>query len=170
MNYHLYQNVSEIDKVNLTFDKKCEVLLMFTKELSANILKIVNERDMTLVSLAEAAGLTREYVGNIASGKQVPTLTSFEKICSALELEPNDLLVNEKSKTGERAKAMRVNTSYCQKKGDISSYIPICPNCNSLLQNSWQSYCDYCGQKLSWERYIKSNVTMDLPHRKSFKD
>lgn len=139
---------------------------MFAKEFASNLLRVVNERNMTLVSLAEASGLTREYIGNIASGKQVPTLTSFEKICSALELEPNDLLINDKSKIGERAKVMRVNTVYCQRKGNVISYIPVCPCCNSLLPNDWQSYCDKCGQRLSWERYINSKVTMEKPQRK----
>ena len=139
---------------------------MFSKELSAKLLKIIDERDMTLVSLAEASGLTREFIGKIASGKQVPTLNSFEKICSALELEPNDLLINDKSKNGEKSKAMEVNTAYCNQKGNIYTYIPICPSCNTLLHNDWQSYCDNCGQKLSWKNYIDSTVVMKKPCKK----
>lgn len=141
---------------------------MFSKELSAKLLKIIDEREMTLVSLAEAAGLTREFIGKIASGKQVPTLNSLEKICSALELEPNDLLISEKSKSKEKSQAMRVNTVYCSRKGNIYSYIPICPSCNTLLHNDWQSYCDNCGQKLSWKRYIDSKVIMEKPSKKHF--
>ena len=141
---------------------------MFTKELSTKLLNIIDERNMTLESLSEAAGLSRKFIGNVTSGKQVPTLSSFERICSALELEPNDLLINSKSKTADKSKPMRVDTVYCQRKDNVYSYIPVCPRCNSLLDNDWQSYCDTCGQKLSWKRYIDSKVVTDKPPKKQF--
>lgn len=139
---------------------------MFSKELSTKILKLIDERNMTLESLSEASGLSRRFLNNVTSGKQVPTLNSFEKICSALELEPNDLLINEKSKSSEKSKAIQVNSVYCHREGNVYSYIPVCPHCNSLLSNDWQSYCDYCGQRLSWERYFDSNLTFEKPQRK----
>lgn len=141
---------------------------MFTKELSTKLLKIIDERNMTLESLSEAAGLSRKFIGNVTSGKQVPTLNSFERICSALELEPNDLLINSKSKTTDKSKAMYVDTSYCNLKSNVVTYIPVCPRCNSLLDNDWQSYCDDCGQKLSWKRYTNSRVVTDKPPKKQF--
>lgn len=139
---------------------------MFTKEFQANLLRLIDEKEMTVESLARASGLTREFLSRMLSGKQVPTITSLEKICSAVEAEPNDLLINKKSRKGERAKAVRVNTVYCRRQDKVYSYIPVCPSCNSLLSNDWQSYCDICGQRLSWERYIDSKVTMVKPERK----
>lgn len=139
---------------------------MFSKELATKILKLIDERNMTLESLSEVSGLSRRFINNVTSGKQVPTLNSFEKICSALELEPNDLLINDKSKNEERSIAMCVNTVYCNNKENPSTYIPICPYCNTLLQNDWQSYCDNCGQKLSWKRFINSKIVMQKPRRK----
>ncbi|MBE6809047.1 MAG: helix-turn-helix transcriptional regulator [Ruminococcaceae bacterium] len=142
---------------------------MFVKELASNILKVIDENNMTLESLSEKSGLSRRFINNIISGKQVPTINSLEKLCSALELEPNDLLINCKSKDKDRSVAMYVNTVYCNKRENIYTYTPICPYCNSLLQNHWQSYCDNCGQKLSWKHLINSNVIMKKP-QKNFKD
>ena len=141
---------------------------MFSKELATKILKLIDERNMTLESLSEISGLSRRFINNVTSGKQVPTLNSLEKLCSALELEPNDLLISDKSKNKERSLAMYVNTIYCRQQENLSIYIPICPFCNTPLQNDWQSYCDNCGQKLSWKHYLNSKVIMQKPSRKQF--
>lgn len=139
---------------------------MFSKELAIKILKLIDEKNMTLEALSEVSGLSRRFITNVISGKQVPTLNSFEKICSALELEPNDLLISDKSKNEERSIAMSVNTVYCCNQENLSTYIPICPHCNTLLQNDWQSFCDNCGQKLSWKHFLKSKVIMQKPQKK----
>ena len=148
---------------------KCEVSTMFSKELATRILKLIDERNMTLESLSEASGLSRRFINNVTSGRQVPTLNSLEKLCSALELEPNDLLISDKSKNDERSTAMCVNTVYCKIQENLSTYIPVCPYCNTLLQNDWQSYCDDCGQKLSWKHYINSKIVVQKPARKQLK-
>lgn len=148
---------------------KCEVSTMFSKELAVKILKLIDKNNMTLEALSEASGLSRKFITNITSGKQVPTLNSLEKLCSALEVEPNDLLINDKSKNEERSIAMFVNTVYCNNPKRSFAYTPICPHCNYPLQNSWQSYCDNCGQKLSWKHFSDSKVIMEKPPRKQLK-
>ena len=139
---------------------------MFVKELSVNILKIIDERNMTMDVLSEKSGLSRRFITNITSGKQVPTITSLEKLCSALELDPNDLLINEKSKNEQRALPMCVDAVYCNIEENLTMYTPICPCCNSLLQNMWQSHCDNCGQKLSWKHFLNSKAIMQEPLKK----
>ena len=143
---------------------------MFVKELSANLLKIIDERNMTMEVLSEKSGLSRRFITNITSGKQVPTITSLERLCSALEIDPNDLLINEKSKNEQRSVPMCVNAVYCAIEENLTSYTPICPLCNSLLQNNWQSHCDNCGQKLSWKHFLDSKVIMHEPLKNVFKD
>lgn len=139
---------------------------MFTKELSTKIEKLMEERKLTVESLATSAGLTREYVTKVKNGKQVPTLTSFEKLCSALEVEPNDLLLNKKSLQQSKAVAKRVNIMYCPKDKKGQTYYPVCPTCNALLYTDWESHCSFCGQKLSWVDFVNSQVTNDKPKRK----
>lgn len=142
---------------------------MFSKELAVKILKLIDKNNMTLEALSEASGLSRKFINNITNGKQVPTLNSLEKLCSAFEVEPNDLLINEKSLDHERSTAMFVNTVYCSNLKSPFAYTPICPHCNSLLQNNWQSYCDNCGQKLSWKHFTDSKVIMEKPSKKQLK-
>ena len=143
---------------------------MFANELPTKILKLIDEKNMTIEALSEASGISRKFITNITSGKQVPSLHTLEKLCSALEVEPNDLLINDKSKDVERSVAMYVNTTYCDTHKKPFTYTPVCPNCNSLLQNNWQSYCDICGQKLSWKNYLHSKVIMQKPRRKGTKE
>ena len=142
---------------------------MFSKELATKILKLIDERNMTLEALAKSSGLSRKFINNVTSGKQIPTLTSLEKLCSALEVEPNDLLINDKSKKEERSVAMFVDTVYCNIAENPPTYTPICPYCNSLLHNDWQSFCDNCGQKLSWKHFLKSKSITKKPQRKTIR-
>ena len=60
---------------------------MFSKELAVKILKLLDKNNMTLEDLSEASGLSRKFITKITSGKQIPTLNSLEKLCSALEVE-----------------------------------------------------------------------------------
>lgn len=142
---------------------------MFANELPTKILKLIDEKNMTIEALSKASGISRRFITNITSGKQVPSLHTLEKLCSALEVEPNDLLINDKSKNEERSVAMCVNTTYCNNQKTPFTYTPVCPYCNSLLQNNWQSYCDICGQKLSWKHFINSKIIMQKPQRKNIK-
>ena len=138
---------------------------MFTKELSAQMLRIIGQRNMTLEQISELTGMSRKFVSNIVNEKQVPSISSLEKICAALELEPNDLLLSEKSKTSGKTEPMRVSKVYCNTKSYIRSVTPVCPSCNSLLSGELQSHCDYCGQRLSWQRYNESDITFEKPKK-----
>ena len=143
---------------------------MFSKELASKILKLIDEKNITLEALSKWSGLSRKFISNVTSGKQVPTLNSLEKLCSALEVEPNDLLINDKSKASERSVAMLVDTVYCNIGKNPPTYTPVCPLCNALLQNNWQSYCDICGQKLSWKHFLNSKVIMNKPTKNSLRN
>lgn len=138
---------------------------MFTKELSTQMLRIIGQRNMTLEQISELTGMSRKFVSNIVNEKQVPSISSLEKICAALELEPNDLLLSEKSKTLGKSEPMRVSKLYCDTKSHIRSVTPVCPSCNSLLSSELQSHCDYCGQRLSWHRYNESDITFEKPKK-----
>ena len=116
---------------------------------------------MTLESVAEATGLTYRFISNVTRGVQVPGLDSFEKICAGLEVEPNDLLINEKSRSKEKAHPMKIKKVYCKRKGNLVAYIPICPSCESSLRREYENYCEKCGQKLSWSNYEDSELIMD---------
>lgn len=135
---------------------------MFTKELSFQMLKIIDQRKLTLEKLSEATGMSRKFIGNIINGKQVPSLDSFEKICSALELEPNDLLLNEKSKALGKTAPMCVDKVLLKQN---SIHTPLCPACSSALSSELQSYCDVCGQHLSWKKYNKSDIILENPRK-----
>ncbi len=137
---------------------------MFTKELSIQMLKVIDQRKLTLEKVSEASGLSRKFIGNIVNGKQVPTLDSFEKICAALELEPNDLLLSEKSKASDKSTKC-VCQIYCKSTPQAQKATPICPSCKSPLTSELQSYCDACGQRLSWKKYIHSDITFENPRK-----
>lgn len=37
---------------------------------------------------------------------------------------------------------------------------PICPRCRQSMDREYMSYCDRCGQKLSWEQLDNATILM----------
>ncbi len=126
---------------------------MFKKELSNQLLKIINDKNLTVSSLASLSHISREYLTNVISEKHSISIDVLENLCSALETSPDELLLSEKSKSPEKSKAMQVNTIL----SDEATYYPLCPDCNKPLIKEYQAFCDNCGQRLSWKEYVYAN-------------
>ncbi len=112
---------------------------------------------MTQEQLADACDLSRRFVGSIVRRKANPTVDCFEKICAALEVTPNELLISkaaldhvEKTKPKQVRQALRNEAASC--------VFPICPSCKKTMEREYQAYCDRCGQFLSWKGYSKAEV------------
>lgn len=37
---------------------------------------------------------------------------------------------------------------------------PVCPRCGITLEREYQSYCDRCGQRLSWRSLRKAKIVL----------
>jgi transcriptional regulator with XRE-family HTH domain len=48
---------------------------------------------MTQMRLAEKAGISIGFVGDIEAGKKFPSAKTIQKLCDALSLEPHELFV-----------------------------------------------------------------------------
>jgi len=51
-----------------------------------------NERGLSQRSLAEKAGISREYLARLEAGRQDPTLSTLEKLARALGVKPGRLI------------------------------------------------------------------------------
>lgn len=61
--------------------------------LAKRVSNIRKEKKLTQAQLAEKANLTNNYISNIETHHSIPSLETLVKICNALEVTPNDLLV-----------------------------------------------------------------------------
>ena len=52
------------------------------------------KKGLTQSKLAEKAEISNNYVSNIENSHSIPSLETLVKICVALEITPNDLLLN----------------------------------------------------------------------------
>jgi transcriptional regulator with XRE-family HTH domain len=58
----------------------------------ASVRRVRNEYDWTQEDLADRAGLTTTYVGQVERGDKVPSLTVVLKLAHALQVLPAELL------------------------------------------------------------------------------
>jgi len=49
-------------------------------------------------------------------------------------------------------------------------YFPVCPRCGISIEREYMSYCDRCGQKLSWTRYSTATIIHVPGHRSASPD
>lgn len=71
------------------------------KAMAKRMSKIRKEKGMTQAQLAEKAGLTNNYISNIETQHSIPSLETLVKICAALEVTPNDLLIGSVQTSNE---------------------------------------------------------------------
>ena len=52
----------------------------------------------------------------------------------------------------------RIQKQVTEVRKTANSYFPVCPGCNTSLEREYQSYCDRCGQALSWWGFRRAKV------------
>ena len=54
---------------------------------------IRKDKKLTQEKLAELTDLANNYISNIENSRSIPSLETLVKLCNALEITPNDLLI-----------------------------------------------------------------------------
>ena len=61
--------------------------------LGERVSTLRKEKGLTQSKLAEEAEISNNYISNIENSHSIPSLETLVKICVALEVTPNDLLI-----------------------------------------------------------------------------
>ncbi|MBY0562607.1 MAG: helix-turn-helix transcriptional regulator [Hyphomonadaceae bacterium] len=64
--------------------------------LARNLRKVRHERGLSQEALADEAGIDRTYVSALERSVYAATVDMIEKLAGALDIEPADLLSNQK--------------------------------------------------------------------------
>lgn len=129
---------------------------MFSDNLSLALLKLIEEKNISQEALAEACNLSPRFVGKVIRGHAVPTVTSLEKMCAALEVNPDELLLPKIE--GDKLTPLKVTQVICSKQNANITIKPICPNCHVAMKAEKLTHCERCGQRLSWQNYEFAQV------------
>ncbi len=70
-------------------------------QLANRLKKLRKVKGYTQAQLAEKADLTNNYISNIETSHSIPSLETVVKICNALQITPNDLIVGSVETTQE---------------------------------------------------------------------
>lgn len=126
---------------------------MFLDNLSSSLQSICEKQSISQEKLAELCDLSSRFVGKIICKHSVPTLTSLEKMCDALNMTPNDLLLTLAEQELAYRAPKKVDAVRCFRKQDEIKAYPICPQCHITMEREYQAFCDRCGQKLDWSEF-----------------
>lgn len=129
---------------------------MFSKNLSEALNNFLESEDITQEELAERCDLSSRFIGNIVRGHSQMRLDTFEQICAALEVTPNDILIPEQSRPIDKSQIMQV--SQILYISELTGSFPVCPACKVTLEREYQNYCDRCGQRLGWKGFRQAEV------------
>lgn len=128
----------------------------FLDNLSISLLQLCDAKQLSYKQAAELCNCSPQHFRNIIRKQSVPSLTIFEQICNGFQATPNFLLGQVRDyRAPIQVSAIRL---YHFATGDVS--FPICPRCNRTLEREYQSYCDRCGQHLSWKNFDKAVISV----------
>lgn len=130
---------------------------MFKNNLSSALLNLLEEKNISQERLARESNITLRQISNIINRHSNLNISSLEKLCVALDITPNDLLLPKNTEIGTAAKEVveiRYHSGNAHKK-----YSPVCPHCDKCLPTEYTAYCDYCFGKLSWHKYSYADIT-----------
>lgn len=139
---------------------------MFLDNLSASVLRLCDIRKLSYEAASERCDLSSRYFGDIARGKTAPTILTLEKLCVGFDLTPNDLLIPSGiwQEITFRTPMLVTAIRYYHCHHGNTSY-PVCPRCGITLEREYQTYCDRCGQCLSWKDFARATII--FPETKS---
>lgn len=137
---------------------------MFLDNLSTSVLRLCDSRKLSYEAASERCELSARYFGDIARGKTAPTILTLEKLCVGFDLTPNDLLIPS---VIWREMSFRESMPVTQIRRFRCPYgltgFPVCPHCGVTIEREYQSFCDRCGQRLTWKGFSKA--TFILPEK-----
>ncbi|GKX27558.1 transcriptional regulator [Vallitalea longa] len=90
--------------------------------LGKNIKQYRIQKELTQEKLAGLTGLSIQYIGNIERGNTTASLETIMKICLALEITPNQLLITSSSTT-PNALAEQIIDSLSDKSPEFLKHI-----------------------------------------------
>ena len=154
----------DASSLKASYDRK-RVVSMFSDALSTAVLLLCEIHHLSYEAAAELCGISPRSYGSIARREASPTILGLEKLCNGFQLTPKDLLVNP---VLQQQLCFRIPMSVTHVQGltygsRITTY-PVCPQCGITFEREYQSYCDRCGQSLSWRDFSKAVLVM--PNRK----
>lgn len=71
---------------------------MFMTPIRVRLDEILDERKITQKALAEAAGVSRNAISRLTGHPRQVSLATIEKVCDALDVDPGEIIIREKSK------------------------------------------------------------------------
>lgn len=124
---------------------------MYLDNLSVAILRVCEKRHLTYEMASECCDMCTPHLSRIIRRVNAPRLPTLEKICTGLDLTPNDLLLplekpRKYSQDEPRIVIVELN---CGPNGQLIG-VPVCPRCGKAVEWKKQFSCAYCNQKLDW--------------------
>lgn len=132
---------------------------MFAENLSISLVQICKKEHLSYALAAKRCHCSSQHFANIIQQKSVPSIKILEQMCCAFHATPNELMRIAPSARRQPAFGPKRVTEvrlFHFPTGD--SVFPVCPKCGSTLEREYQSYCDRCGQWLSWTELEKAHV------------
>ena len=120
---------------------------MFLDNLSARVLRIIDENDYSYETAAELCDMSTRHFGNIVRRHTVPSVNMLENICRGLDISPNRLLLPEqmlKYETLNDTKAEMVRVVLCV---DGMTFYTACRGCDCTLAGGCHEQCLDCRHK-----------------------
>lgn len=150
----IWKHIASILKAS--YDRK-RGYLMFLDNLSASLLQICDAEHLSYERAAERCDCSSKHFSNIVCRRSCPSLKVFEQICIGFQKSPNRLLGVEQDELSFRSPMPVVEIRIFSSVSGSPAF-PVCPRCKCILEREYMSYCNNCGQCLSWKNFKDASI------------
>ena len=140
------------------FNRK-RVFSMYLDALSDSLSRLCGETGLTYEAASRHCRCSSRHFSAIIRRKSVPSIAILENLCDGFGRTPNCLLqVPDDIREESYRMPMRVEAVRAYPLGNGVITFPVCPRCDASIRQDYQSFCDRCGQQLSWREFENAAV------------
>ena len=137
--------------------------MSLSERIGKNIVQLRKQKGITQEYLALESEMAVSYLRAIEHGVANPTIDALDRLAKVLNVSIESV-IDPKDNTGTKEETYRepMPVTEVLVLPKVSSEFSVCPRCRSSLEREYQSYCDRCGQHLSWNDFHHAKVITKL--------
>ena len=129
-------------------------------EIGKNIVRLRKQKGVTQEWLALESEMAVSYLRSIEHGTANPTIDALDRLAKVLNVSVESIIDFSGETEAHGAESYRdpMPVTEVLVLPHIVGGFSVCPRCHTTMEREFQSYCDRCGQRLSWNDFHHAKV------------
>jgi DNA-binding XRE family transcriptional regulator len=138
------------------------IFVSLSVEIGKNIVRLRKQKGITQEWLALESEMAVSYLRSIEHGTANPTIDALDRLARVLNVSIESIIdLSGETKDAESYREPMPVAEVLVLPHVVGGF-SVCPRCRTTMEREFQSYCDRCGQRLSWDDLHHAKVITEL--------